>query len=462
MSAHWKELLPVDQYVVTQSDSIHMPHLKTISALYQPLIGPLACQLYTTFLFEAEAKSETRSHYHLMLLTASSLEVFFQERKKLEALGLLSVFKKKEQESAVFHYELKKPLEPEDFFADGLLSIYLFNRVGRTEYLRLKEQFSSQIPPHADEDYADVTAAFNEVFMSLQPSELKSLPENMSEPYSNPFREVSSPQLSIDFDFDQLFLQLSDVIISEKAFTEPVREAIRQLSFVYQIGPQAMASIIQQAFIHSGEIDIPILRKAVRRYYQLENGDQLPSLSLRSETRSSQEKPVLESESEYDGQVRLFESISPYDLLRSMANGAEPVQSDLRIVEGLLFEQKLPPGVVNVLLDYTMLVNDKKLIKSYIEKIASHWARKQIKTVREAMDIAKSEHKKYQSWSSSSQTPVRSKQTYKPRVNTRQEVLPKWMKNEKGNASKKVPPSQKDDAFSKEQEKWLADYLKSL
>lgn len=464
MSAHWKELLPVDQYVVTRFSSIDAQHLKTLSMLYQPLIGPLACQLYTTLLFEGEAKEERHSHYHLMLITASSLEALFNERKKLEALGLLSIYKKKEGDGAVFLYELKRPLEPQEFFSDGVLNIYLYNRVGRTEYLRLRHHFSRDAISAKEDGFEDVTAAFNDVFTSLHPSEMKSLDEGAYHPAVSSSHDATPPQLSVTFDFSDLFLHLSDVIISEKAFTEPVKEAIRQLAFVYHIGPSTMATIIQQAFLHSGEIDIPTLRKAVRRHYQFEHADQLPSLSLRSEDRVEDSPSPAVPESEYDAQIRLFETMSPYELLRNMAGGAEPVQSDLRIVEGLLFDQKLPAGVVNVLLDYTMLVNDKKLIKSYIEKIASHWARKQIKTVREAMDIARSEHKKYQAWGTSAGG-TRSKQSsYKPKVNARQEILPKWMKNADSKTAKdnqkNVQP--KAEEFSKEQEKWLEDYLKSL
>ena len=36
-----------------------------------------------------------------------------------------------------------------------------------------------------------------------------------------------------------------------------------------------------------------------------------------------------------------------------------------------------------------------KLSKNYIQKIAAHWARKKVKTVREAMKLAIEEHRQY-------------------------------------------------------------------
>ena len=45
-----------------------------------------------------------------------------------------------------------------------------------------------------------------------------------------------------------------------------------------------------------------------------------------------------------------------------------------------------------------MRKTDMKLTKNYVEKIASHWARKNIKTVKDAMDLAKMEHRQYAEW----------------------------------------------------------------
>ena len=51
-------------------------------------------------------------------------------------------------------------------------------------------------------------------------------------------------------------------------------------------------------------------------------------------------------------------------------------ESGLAIVEDVMINQKLTPGVVNVLIYYVMLRSDMKLAKTYVEKIAGHWARK--------------------------------------------------------------------------------------
>ena len=63
-------------------------------------------------------------------------------------------------------------------------------------------------------------------------------------------------------------------------------------------------------------------------------------------------------------------------------------------MEHLAVDFNLNPGVINVLIDYALRVNDGKLNQKYLEAIASTWSRKGIKTVPEAMEAAKKGHKR--------------------------------------------------------------------
>ena len=102
-----------------------------------------------------------------------------------------------------------------------------------------------------------------------------------------------------------------------------------------------------------------------------------------------------EPETQEEKLIHYFETTSPMQYLRDIGGGAEPSKADVKIIEDVMFRQKLNPGVVNVLIDNVMRKTDMKLTKNYVEKIASHWARKNIKTVKDAMDLAKTEHRQY-------------------------------------------------------------------
>ena len=92
--------------------------------------------------------------------------------------------------------------------------------------------------------------------------------------------------------------------------------------------------------------------------------------------------------------IYVFENTSPYNFLRGRSNGAKPSTRDLGILESLLNDFKLNPGVVNVLIDYVLKINNKKLTKNFLEAIASQWKRLNIETVEEAMKAAEKEYKK--------------------------------------------------------------------
>jgi replication initiation and membrane attachment protein len=94
-----------------------------------------------------------------------------------------------------------------------------------------------------------------------------------------------------------------------------------------------------------------------------------------------------------------------------------------------MIKYKLPPGVVNVLIEVVLRKTDMKFTKGFVESIASHWARLKIKTVKEAMEAARKEERGFQE---SKKTGKSTKQ--KP---IRTEVLPDWF-DDSGKASVKA------------------------
>ena len=92
--------------------------------------------------------------------------------------------------------------------------------------------------------------------------------------------------------------------------------------------------------------------------------------------------------------IHVFENTKPYDFLKSKNKGIKPTSRDLKLLEHLAVDFDLPPGVINVLVDYALLVNNGKLNSAYLETIAGDWSRRNVKTVEDAMSIAEKGHKK--------------------------------------------------------------------
>src|SRR5699024_1743505 len=136
--------------------------------------------------------------------------------------------------------------------------------------------------------------------------------------------------------------------------------------------------------------------------------------------------------------IERMETISPKELLEDLSNGRQASETDLKMIANIMDAQGLEPGVMNVLIHYVMLKTDMKLSKSYLEKIASHWSRKNVKTVQQAMTLAKSENNKYQQWDQK-----KKKNYYRPK--NKQDIVPDWFKDEKKSQTKNTnQPAQSD------------------
>ena len=140
--------------------------------------------------------------------------------------------------------------------------------------------------------------------------------------------------------------------------------------------------------------------------------------------------------------IYTFENITPYDYLKSKYHGAEPSTRDLRLIESLLVDFKLQPGVVNVLISYVLKINNQKLNKNYVETIAGQWKRLNIETVEEAMKTSEKEHKKVKKTLN-----VKSNSS---KVNKKSEALPMWFDKEINNTEIKEEERKELDDLLKE------------
>ncbi|WP_062355214.1 replication initiation and membrane attachment family protein [Bacillus kwashiorkori] len=429
MELHWKELIPGDQYVVSVDGPFNEGDRKVLTLLYQPLIGPLCISLYMTLknqLEENRLLSEPVSHYFLMNILDENLKNIYYARLKLEAIGLLETFVKTEDETRSFLYKLNVPLSASQFFSDGLLNIYLYQKIGRDYYNRLRHSFIDK--PINLTEYEKTTKAFHEIFHSANPLAVM---KNADIEIENPNTIIQSrgepAPIIIEqdlFDFDLLFAGINEQIVPLNAFTPQVKHVITTLSFLYGIDPIQMKHLVIEARTEQHTIDIEKLRKAARDWYSIEHYNKLPQLVDRIQSpvyHSAIDQPRTQEER----LIRYLETVSPRKLLEDLSDGSEPSTSDIRLIEEVMLKQKLTPGVTNVLIQYCLLRTDMKLQKTYVEKIASHWSRKKIKTVPEAMELAKNEHRQYIEWQ---QTKKEKKQpvTRKP---IRTEKVPSWFDN---------------------------------
>ncbi|HEY2421890.1 MAG TPA: DnaD domain protein [Neobacillus sp.] len=461
MTQHWQELIPIDRYIVAANGLLHEYDRKVLTFLYQPLIGSSCFSLYMTLWAELEENrlwSESSTHHLLMNLLGMNLNDIYEARLKLEGIGLLKTFVKTDEAERSFIYELHPPLNPEQFFLDGMLNIYLYRKIGKRHFSRLKRFFSDKQRP-IEKEYLDVTKAFQDVYASETPRSLQYLQDvsgdlEVEENLQFIGRNETNPvQIDVNaFDFELLTAGLYESLVPKKALTSKVKNVISNLAFLYQIDAIEMKNFILGAINENEEIDIEDLRKGARDWYQFVNYDQLPSLINRTQPVVHQVQ-LTEPKTQEEKLIRSYETTSPLIVFKQLSGGVEPSNANLKILEEVMIKYKLPPGVVNVLIEVAMIKTDMKFTKGFVESIASHWARKQVKTVKEAMDLAKKEVR------TSTESKKSGKGANKKPIRT--ELLPDWFEENPVNTAE-VPPIKEDTKELEEKKRAIEEKLKAF
>lgn len=429
-------ILPADIYMVVNKTVITSTDRKIITMLYQPIIGHVATSLYFTLcddLDKREVMSEELTHYHLMMTMQLKLESIVIAREKLEAIGLLKTFFKKENVNT-YVYQLYSPLSATEFLNHPILNVVLYNNLGKKEYQKVVSYF--KIPRINLKDYQEITKQFDEVFTPVPGN---SITENDDIADTNKNR----PTLMHQIDFNLLISSIPESMISPNCFNNDVKELINNLSYAYGIDDLTMQGIVRDSLNERGLIDKNELRKNARNYYQFEQGGRLPTLIYT--TQPEYLRSPTGDVSNWAKMVYTFETVTPYDYLKSKYKNGEPSARDLRLIESLLTDMKLKPGVVNVLIAYVLKINNQKLSKNYVETIAGQWKRLNIETVEDAMRLSEKEHKRIKKKLEANKKtkPVETKQKEAP--------VPDWFNKELDTVG-----------ISSEEQKELDDIIKNI
>lgn len=379
------KLLPADTYIVVNKTIISIEDKKKITMLYQPIIGHTAVSLYFTLIDDLEKRefmSAELTHHHLVSTMQLKLTDIIIAREKLEAVGLLKTYVKEENVNN-YVYVLYSPLSISDFFSHPVLSVVLYNNLGKKEFDKLINYF--KIPKINLKDYKDITANFSSVFTVTS--------GNVFIDNDNVIKKnIGSINIDEKIDFDLLISSIPKSLVNDRCFNDDTKDLINALAFTYNIDDLNMQGLVRNSLNEKGLIDKNELIKASRDFYEFDNAGKLPTM-IYSKQPDYLKNPTGDT-SNRAKIIYTFENLTPYDYLRSKYKTGEPTLRELQIIEDLMVKQKMKPGVVNVLISYVLKVNNNKFTRSYVEAVASQWCRLNVETVEDAMKVAEKEHKK--------------------------------------------------------------------
>jgi len=379
-----EKVLPADTFIVVNKTILNEYDRKLLIMLYQPIIGYKAISLYFSlwmYLDKREVMSNEFTHHQLMMTMQLKLSEIVEAREKLEAIGLLKTYVRKSNINN-FVYEIYSPISAYEFLNNPVLVTALYNNIGKNEYEKIIEYY--KIPRISLKDYEEITCSFNEIFKSVNISGFERL-ENINKYSSNKIKVESK------IDLDNIISLIPEELFNVRSLTNETKELINKISFIYNYDDVRMSELIRESLTDKKTIDKQALKINSRKYYQFENSGKLPSLVYRTQPEYLR-KPVGDT-SNRAKIIYQFETTTPYDYLQSKYKNSKPSKTDIAILEYLLLDMNLNAGVVNVLVDYVLKINNNKLSKNFVDAIASQWAKSKIETVEEAMKIAEKEYK---------------------------------------------------------------------
>ena len=353
--------------------------------LYQPIIGHTAVSLYFTLIDDLDKRefmSEELTHHHLVSTMQVKLTDIIVAREKLEALGLVKTYVKEGNVNS-YVYAIYSPLSVNAFFSHTVLSVVLYNNLGKKEFDKVVNYF--KIPRINLKDYNEITAPFSSIF-SVSNSNVVIDNEDIVK------KNVGVIKMDEKIDFDLLISSIPKKMVDDKCFNEETKNLINSLAFTYNIDDLNMQGLVRNSLNENGLVDKNKLIKSARSFYEFDNAGKLPSLVYSKQPEYL--KTPMGDTSNRAKMIYTFENVTPYDYLKSKYKHGEPTMTELKIIEELMTKQKLKPGVVNVLISYVLKINNNKFTKHYVEAIAAQWCKLNVETVEEAMTVAEKEYKK--------------------------------------------------------------------
>lgn len=378
-------LLPADTYIVKNCTVLDNENRNILFKLYQPIIGSISITLYLTLWSDLDTSqiiSTEYTHHSLMTNTRLKLTDILEAREKLEAIGLLKTYIKKGNINN-YIYELYSPLEPKEFLENPILATALQNNIGKKEYNKVIKFFT--IPKINIEGYENISATFSETFDVATDLFIS---DNISG-----IRKVNQVDIIVNekVDLNSIMENIPNEFLNKRTVTKEIKSLIHKLAFIYNLSEEELTELIRNSINEKHVIDKNTLRKNCSNYYTFEHKGKTPSLIYKNQPEYL--RMNVSDNTKRSKMIYTYETISPYDFLSGRNKGVKPSKNDLSLLETLLIDYDLTPGVVNVLIDYVLKINNNKLTKNFILTIASQWKRSNIKTVVDAMEICKKENK---------------------------------------------------------------------
>ena len=336
-------------------------------SLYLPLIGYKSLFIYEFLVNEYYYGLKESKISYLSKKSNMKVGEFLENKNNLESVGLLQTLEN--QNNYVFI--LKAVLNPNDFFENTVLKKLFISKVGKENALKIIKKY--EIDDIDFSKYVDISAGVNESF------EIK-IDENCDFDEEPNLICINKNELKDSFDDIKLIEFIAKKSnINIKEFTNEDIKEMHRLGCLYGLNEDIMGYIM----IDSYKFDNPENHKVDYAYCNRRCKTEISKYKAYNQKKYGSK---INSKTKIADKINYYNETSPRIFLKEKQNGIEPVLADLNIIDYLSQNMGFSDGVINVILEYTLEKLDGKLIKNYVEKVASSMKRKGVKSTLEAYD----------------------------------------------------------------------------
>ncbi|MBO8427464.1 MAG: DnaD domain protein [Firmicutes bacterium] len=364
-------------------------YIEFLYTLYLPLIGQKAVFLYEFFnnYYRYGYRNDTLEH--LVTLSSLSLQDFLFERNKLEAINLISTYKNNDDNFIII---INPILSPKNFFNNDVLKGLFIENIGKEKALEIMDHYE------IDDDtsgYKDISKGITDMFSVNFNIDNLDLGKDK--------KLISTNKIKMKDNFSDLTLLnfiSENSNINIKAITENEINKIHNIGVLFGLNEKIMGEITIDSFKYLNKIGEKIDLENVSKRAKNE------VISSKSYNRriNKKNKVIINSNSPVSEKIKYYQEVSPRDLLKNRQNGAEPVSSDLNIIEYLSNNMDFDYSIINAILDYTLDHTNESLSKNYVEKIAAFLKRKNVRNCLEALEALYPDNYKVKDENKSSNT----------------------------------------------------------
>lgn len=424
------ELKPKDIYHPFKARPLTSQGEQALYYLYQPITGSDAISLYFTLLGDAEDSQEDFLHMDALNALDMGLPRFLSARQRLEAIGLIKVYVKEEEELGhVYAYELLEPLAPTAFFQEEALAVLLLNKVSQFKFQQLAKRFEPKT--FSKTGYQEITLRFSQIFGQF---DQKSAREDVTQFTTGYQDQRDTAQLKVDLSaLDWQFIKDfgEKKYIDPALYTPDLREKLTFYHEFYGYKEMDLVDLVAEAIsLQTGELSFKELEKLAQEKSQVlpikntEEAIDEPDQILRRKNIF-----LAQGYSEADWEaVQVAEAYPPLKYLQELkkAKRSFVTKNEEWLLKDLVEKSPLPNPVINQLLNYVLVDQNKSDLNArFVNTIATDWSEKQIVTAIDAITYVRQRKQEQKEQKEQKQSKQNTRYNNRPQ---KKETLEDWTK----------------------------------